>query len=86
MTQDQAPPAATSAGGAGYLRSAIIASICNDEGACIMCADCGHIFVASKPLSDESEPAVNTELAKALWYHMCALSRRPQREGRYRGR
>lgn len=38
-----------------------------------MCQDCGHIFVESKPLSDESEPAQNSPLAKALYYHCCKI-------------
>ena len=68
------------------MRATIIASICNDEGACIMCADCGHIFAASKPLSDESEQIDNVTLSKALWYHICALGRRPERKVKSRGR
>jgi hypothetical protein len=55
------------------LRATIIACICTDEGACIMCADCGHIFAESRPLSDQSVPVDNVTLSRALWYHMCEL-------------
>lgn len=58
------------------MRATIIACLTTDEGACIMCADCGHIFAESKPLSDESQPTDNVTLSKALWYHMCAMGRR----------
>jgi hypothetical protein len=43
-----------------------------------MCAECGHIFVESVPLSDESEEADNVDLSKALFYHMCAFPKRIQ--------
>lgn len=79
MTAPQSAPPAHSGGGVSRLRATIIASICSDEGACIMCADCGHIFVPSKPLSDESEPIDNSTLSKALWYHLCAMERRDRR-------
>jgi len=59
------------------LRSAIIASTCNDEGACIMCRDCGHIFASSVAFTDESQPVDNVTLAKALYYHMCTIGRKP---------
>lgn len=51
-----------------------------------MCADCGHIFVKSKPLSDESEPIDNTVLSKALWYHICAIGRTEWQKAGRRGR
>lgn len=65
-----------SQGGVRSLRATILACRTTDEGACIMCADCGHIFAESKPLSDESVSIDNVTLAKALWYHMCAIGRR----------
>lgn len=37
-----------------------------------MCTKCGHVFADSKPLSDESEPIDNVDLAKALYLHDCA--------------
>lgn len=67
------------------MRAAIIASTCNDMGACIMCADCGHVFAPSKPLSDESEAIDNTVLARALWHHVCAIDTRPDRQAKVRG-
>lgn len=66
-------PSLHSGGGVSRLRCDIIASTCSDMGACIMCARCGHVFLPSKPLSDESEPGDNVELAKALYYHMCTM-------------
>lgn len=85
-TNGQSPPPDTTGGGAAVLRATIIASTCNDEGACIMCADCGHVFADSKPFTDESVGRVNTELARELWYHMCAMGRRPERKVKSRGR
>lgn len=76
MTAQQSAPLGVSQGGARSLRATIIACLTTDEGACIMCADCGHIFAESKPLSDESQPTDNVTLSKALWYHLCAMGRR----------
>lgn len=84
MSHRQAPPLADARGGASHLQAAIIASLTTDEGACIMCADCGHIFAQSVPLSDESQPVPNTVLARELYYHICALGRRaPRQENRH---
>lgn len=49
-----------------------------------MCADCGHIFVQSVPLSDESEGVANNTLAKALYYHMCSMQRKDVAPRNYR--
>lgn len=57
--------------GAAAVHSTVIAEICQDEGAAITCAICGHIYVPSKPLSDQSQPIDNLELAMALWNHQC---------------
>jgi len=73
MNPQASTPPGMSGGGASVLRTAIIACTASDMGACIMCAVCGHIFAPSRPLSDESEPIDNTDLARALWGHMCAL-------------
>lgn len=78
MTTAAPPPWRHSGGGADALRSTIIASATTDCGASLMCADCGHEFLKSIPLSDESEPAYNDKLARDLYYHMCALGRRAQ--------
>jgi hypothetical protein len=78
MTAPQNTPQAHSAGGVRTLRATILACRTQDDGACIMCADCGHIFVPSKPLTGESEETDNVTLAKALWYHMCATGRKQQ--------
>lgn len=67
------------------MQATIIACMTQSEGVCIMCAECGHIFVDGKPLSDESEPIANNELSKALWYHICAMGRRPERVVRSHG-
>jgi hypothetical protein len=67
-------PGMSGEGSAAY-KTRIIACKCNDEGVCIMCADCGHIFVPSVPLSDESEAILNTDLSRALFYHMCTMPR-----------
>lgn len=83
MPQSEAPPASRSPGGASRLRATIIASTCTDDGVCIMCADCGHVFVPSKPLSDESQQVDNVTLSKALFYHICALGRVPQDKRKY---
>ena len=58
------------------LRARIVANVCSDEGACLMCADCGHIFMESAPLTGESEQVDNVQLSRALYYHLCALGRR----------
>lgn len=72
--------------GAAYVHTTIIASRCNDEGVAILCERCGHTFVPSNPLSDESQPMDNIELAKALWFHDCANEGRRAREVADRGR
>lgn len=61
------------------MRTTIIAGLCGDQGVSIMCADCGHIFVESNPLSDESMPIDNVSLAYVLYYHMCPIGRRPDK-------
>lgn len=63
--------------GSGTLRSPIIASATNDCGAAILCDTCGHIFAESVPLTDQSEPVDNVTLAKDVYYHVCALGRKP---------
>lgn len=78
MPANTSAPLGVSQGGACTLRATIIACLTNDEGACIMCADCGHIFAEAKPLSDESQPIDNVTLSRALYYHMCAIGRRDQ--------
>lgn len=62
--------------GASRLRNTIIACKTSDEGACIMCAECGHQFVESNPLTGESQEIDNVTLSKALFSHMCAIGRR----------
>lgn len=57
----------------------VIAARTTDEGVAISCEPCGHVFVESRPLSDESEPARNTDLARELWLHICD---RPGRQAR----
>lgn len=66
--------------GAAVSHCTVIASLCGDDGAAIMCANCGHVFVASNPLSDESQLADNLQLAKDLWYHDCHNEGRVYRE------
>ena len=77
MTTPLTPLLTDARGGAGVLRAAIIASTCSDEGACIMCRDCGHIFAPSVAFTDESQAVDNVTLARALYYHMCAMGRKP---------
>lgn len=79
MTASQAPPGKSSPGGVSVLRTTIIACLTQGEGAAIMCADCGYVFAAGKPFTDESEGIDNVSLSKALYYHMCAIGRRPDR-------
>lgn len=86
MTTRQTPPDYSQPGGVSRLRATIIACITLDEGACIMCYDCGHVFVDSKPLSDESQPIDNVTLSKALYYHICAIGRKPDRVVKRHGR
>jgi hypothetical protein len=86
MTASQSTPHGLSVGGARTLRATIIACLTNDEGACLMCADCGHMFIEPKPLSDESQPVDNVTLSKALWYHMCAIGRGQEGRGVRNGR
>jgi len=73
-------------GGASGLQTAIIASVCQDGGACIMCRDCGHVFVPSNPLSGESQRAANNDLARRLWYHMCPIDNRSDGKVAHHGR
>lgn len=82
----QAPFPLARGKGAAYVHTTIIAQRCNDEGVEISCANCGHTFVPSKPLSDESAEADNIELAAALWYHQCSNEGRKWREVERRGR
>lgn len=76
MTQVRGNPGTRRAGVPSSLRSNIIACVNQDEGASLICGDCGHQFLESKPLSDESHPLDNITLAKAIYYHMCVLGRR----------
>lgn len=57
--------------GAAAIHCKVIAEITQDEGAAITCVSCGHIFVPSKPLSDQSQPIDNLQLATDLWNHQC---------------
>jgi hypothetical protein len=74
-------PQAPSLGGVSRLRATIIACVTGDMGCCLMCADCGHLFMESKPLSGESQPRDNSTLAKELWRHICAIDTRPDGKG-----
>lgn len=85
MTAHQSASAipATGESGAAAYKTHIIACRCQDEGACIMCTDCGHVFAESIPFSDESVSVLNTDLARQLFYHMCTLPRaQPKPPGR----
>lgn len=77
MSQASQPARESWRAGSGTLRSPIIACVTQDCGAAIMCDTCGHIFAESVPLTDQSEPVDNVTLAKAIYYHQCALGRRP---------
>ena len=66
--------------GAAVSHCQIVAARCQDEGACIMCANCGHVFVHSNPLSDESLHIDNLQLARDVWYHDCRQEGRTYRE------
>ena len=72
--------------GASALRVPIVAARTQDEGCCIMCATCGHIFAEAVAFSDESQPVDNDTLARALHYHMCMLPRRQPPPPKIRGR
>jgi hypothetical protein len=76
MTHSDTPLPASPGRGASGLRCRIIAALCQNDGVCIMCLECGHIFVDSKPLSDESHEVDNVELSKSLYYHLCAMPKR----------
>lgn len=76
----QAPFPLSMGKGAAVIHSQVMAVICQDEGAAIQCAGCGHIYVSSKPLSDESEPIDNLQLATDLWYHDCSKEGQKHRE------
>lgn len=86
MTTDASPGRPIETVGAVGMITTIIAARCNDEGVAISCADCGHVFVESVPLADESEPARNIDLARELWIHMCdqpgRRSRKPVSTGK----
>ena len=88
MTQDTTQAPFPLAQGKGALASHfnVIASYDNDMGCSIGCGTCGHEFVASKPLSDESQPADSIELAKAIWFHRCEDEGRRYREVERRAR
>jgi len=70
--------------GAAAVHSTVIAQLTQDEGAAITCASCGHIYVPSKPLSDESQPIDNLQLARDLWYHQCEREGNAHREAERR--
>lgn len=70
--------------GAAAIHSVVIAEICQDEGAAISCAVCGHIYVPSKPLSDQSQPIDNLELAQLLWNHQCEREGQTHRDAERR--
>lgn len=82
----QAPFPLAQGKGAAYVHTTIIGQRCLDEGVEISCERCGHTFVPSKPLSDESQPADNIELAAALWFHQCANEGAKAREVERRAR
>ncbi len=81
-----APFPLTQGKGAAVAHCTVIAALCQDDGCCITCRDCGHIFVVSKPLSDESVEADNLQLARDLWYHDCHSEGRVAREIERRAR
>lgn len=85
MNVTQAPFPLARGKGAAYVHTTIIAMVCNDGGVEIACERCGHTFVPSNPLSDESVSTDNIELAKALWYHQCANEGRRWREAERHG-
>lgn len=58
--------------GAAVIHSLVQAELCTDQGVCISCVKCGHIYVKSKPLSDQSWPVDNLALARQLWFHDCS--------------
>lgn len=84
--QPQAPFPLAQGKGALAAHAPIVASYGNDMGCTIGCVRCGHEFVASKPLSDESQEADSIELAKALWFHRCEDEGRRWREVQRSGR
>lgn len=68
------------------MRNTILASRTSDEGCCLICAECGHMFLQPKPLSDESESMDNVTLSKALWAHMCSTGLKVADRRRNNGR
>jgi hypothetical protein len=80
MTIPEAPFPLAQGKGALASHTTIVAMLCSDMGVEVACIRCGHTFVASKPLSDESEEADSIELAKALWFHRCEDEGRKWRE------
>jgi hypothetical protein len=66
--------------GAAAVHSTVIAQVTQDQGAAITCASCGHIYVLSKPLSDQSQPISNLQLARDVWYHQCVNEGNKYRE------
>jgi hypothetical protein len=86
MTSPEAPFPLAQGKGAAYIHTTIIASLCTDAGVQIACHKCGHVFVQSRPLSDESEPVDNIALARAIWYHRCDDEGRRYREAEFRAR
>lgn len=75
MTVRPRATASDTGGRTGTLRSPIIANRCNDEGVCLMCGRCGHVFLPSIPLNDESEELDNVTLSKNLYYHACTIKK-----------
>lgn len=86
MNGKQAPFPLAQGKGAAYVHTTIIAVYCTNGGVEIACGPCGHTFVPSKPLSDESQPCDSIELARQLWFHQCANEGRKWREADRRGR